>query len=95
LPPSIKRYESYGRRVALLSGWKGGYACAPRDPPALLSVRVEATGLCARRYRANFVALRAGMKKLGFELYVPESDQGVIISTFLWPDDAKFDFYSA
>ena len=44
------------------------------------------------RYEANFRILRDGMKEMGFNLYLEDSIQGAIISTFLVPDDPKFDF---
>jgi 2-aminoethylphosphonate-pyruvate transaminase len=45
------------------------------------------------RYHGNFRILKDGMAALGFSLYVAEGPyQGCIISTFLWPDDAKFSF---
>ena len=35
------------------------------------------------------------MARLGFALYVqPPAVQGAIISTFLFPDDARFDFHT-
>ena len=44
------------------------------------------------RYEANFAVLKGGLGALGFELYVPPEAQGCVIATFLFPDDAKFDF---
>ena len=45
------------------------------------------------RYAANFEALRAGMARLGFQLWVSEGPhRGCIISTFLWPEDGAFNF---
>lgn len=44
------------------------------------------------RYTANFNTLKAGMAEMGFHPYLDEEAQGVIITTFLFPDDASFDF---
>lgn len=44
------------------------------------------------RYTANFETLKTGMQDMGFEMYLPADKQGVIISTFLFPDDPNFDF---
>lgn len=44
------------------------------------------------RYTANFQTLKAGMAKMGFHPYLDEDKQGVIITTFLFPDDPHFDF---
>lgn len=44
------------------------------------------------RYSANFETLKKGMADLGFHPYLDEDAQGVIITTFLFPDDKNFDF---
>jgi len=44
------------------------------------------------RYAANAALLRADMAELGFRPYVAAADAGAVISTFLWPDDARFQF---
>lgn len=44
------------------------------------------------RYTRNFAALRDGMGRLGFGLYLDEGVQGCIVSTFLYPADPAFDF---
>lgn len=44
------------------------------------------------RYRQNHARLRAGMEALGFRSYVPAAHASPIISTFLYPRDARFDF---
>ena len=44
------------------------------------------------RYRANHVALLAGMKALGFRPYLAPNVQSIIITTFHYPADAKFVF---
>ena len=45
------------------------------------------------RYAANFAVLKAGMARLGFQLWVAEGPhQGCIISTFLWPNHPDFHF---
>jgi 2-aminoethylphosphonate-pyruvate transaminase len=55
-------------------------------------------GISARatRYRVNHVALRNGMRSLGFVEYLPEERQSDIITAFRYPDDRNFifeDFY--
>jgi 2-aminoethylphosphonate-pyruvate transaminase len=50
------------------------------------------------RYRDNFATLLAGMKKLGFDLYLDEAVQAPIIATFRVPQNwgLTFDaFYEA
>jgi len=44
------------------------------------------------RYEENFQVLSKGMADMGFKLYLDDAVQGAIISTFLVPDDPKFDF---
>lgn len=44
------------------------------------------------RYTANFETLKKGMAEMGFHPYLGEDIQGVIITTFLFPDDPTFDF---
>ena len=44
------------------------------------------------RYTRNCDVLTAGMASMGFSQYVDETHRGSIISTFLFPDDPKFDF---
>src|SRR5262249_28339717 len=46
----------------------------------------------AARYRANYVALVAGMRELGFREYLAPEDQGYIITSFRYPDDPAFSF---
>mmetsp|Transcript_110414 Transcript_110414/g.344197 ORF Transcript_110414/g.344197 Transcript_110414/m.344197 type:complete len:148 (+) Transcript_110414:650-1093(+) len=60
---------------------------------ALLEHEAEG-GVAGRlaRYTANFETLKAGMAKMGFHPYLDEDKQGVIITTFLFPDDPNFDF---
>lgn len=58
----------------------------------------EEGGVSARaaRYRANHVALRNGMRSLGFVEYLPEERQSDIITTFRYPTVPGFvfeDFY--
>jgi len=51
-----------------------------------------------RRYQANFETLLAGMRRLGFELYLDEAVQAPIIATFRLPEDGRIvfrDFYDA
>ena len=60
---------------------------------ALHEHRIEG-GSAARlaRYEANAAALKSGMLALGLSMYVEREKAGCIISTFLYPDDPKFDF---
>lgn len=44
------------------------------------------------RYKTNCAALLDGMRKLGFEEYLPAEKQGHIITSFLYPEDENFDF---
>jgi 2-aminoethylphosphonate-pyruvate transaminase len=44
------------------------------------------------RYEANAAALVGGMRRLGFAPYVDAPHQSCIITTFLVPDDERFDF---
>jgi len=46
----------------------------------------------AARYRANYEALIAGMRQMGFKEYLDEADRGYIITSFLYPQDPKFKF---
>ena len=46
----------------------------------------------ARRYAANHAALLNGMRNMGFVEYVPAESQSHIITTFLFPQDPKFNF---
>ena len=46
-----------------------------------------------KRYRQNMSLLRAGMKELGFQPYLPEELQAPIIATFLMPKNPAFDFH--
>ena len=46
----------------------------------------------AARYRRNHQILVAGMRKLGFQEYLAEADQGYIITSFLYPPDERFTF---
>ncbi|HEY8609972.1 MAG TPA: 2-aminoethylphosphonate--pyruvate transaminase, partial [Roseomonas sp.] len=57
--------------------------------------RLEAEGGPAarrRRYQENFDTLRAGMRRLGFELFLDESLQAPIIATFRMPADRPLAF---
>jgi 2-aminoethylphosphonate-pyruvate transaminase len=51
-------------------------------------------GVAARgeRYRQNQQRLEAGMRALGFRSYLPRELQGPIITSFLYPEDPRFDF---
>jgi 2-aminoethylphosphonate-pyruvate transaminase len=59
-----------------------------------LQEHADEGGVGARRarYEANCAVLTAGMAELGFAPYVADAHRGAIISTFLFPDDARFDF---
>ncbi len=46
----------------------------------------------AARYEKNYRTLVDGMRKLGFTEYLKAEDQGCIITSFLYPDDANFRF---
>jgi 2-aminoethylphosphonate-pyruvate transaminase len=50
----------------------------------------------AARYRANYQCVRAGMRAMKFQEYLPEARQGYIITSFRYPTDPNFrfeDFY--
>jgi 2-aminoethylphosphonate-pyruvate transaminase len=51
-------------------------------------------GVAARgaRYLRNHETLLAGMKRLGFRSYLPPAVQSPIITSFLYPNDPRFDF---
>ena len=44
------------------------------------------------RYKQNYETLVAGMRKLGFQEYLPAELQGYIITSFRYPDHPNFDF---
>lgn len=46
----------------------------------------------AERYKANYDTLMAGMRQMGFKEYLEPEKQGYIISSFIYPEDANFDF---
>jgi len=46
----------------------------------------------AARYQANYRRLVGGMRRLGFREYLRPDLQGYIITSFLCPDDPRFDF---
>jgi len=60
---------------------------------ALVELKQEG-GVTARaeRYFNNYQLLRNGMRGLGFKEYLPDGKQGYIISTYLYPESAAFDF---
>ena len=98
--------EGFARSVSLdlLAQWKG----LERDgqfrftPPthALLAFHqalreLEQEGGVegrATRYRENYRTLVAGMRALGFEEYLDRKNQGYIITSFRYPNDANFRF---
>ena len=60
---------------------------------ALLELKHEGgVGQRAERYRQNHEILLAGMRRLGFQEYVPVQLQSNIITSFLYPEDPRFDF---
>ncbi len=44
------------------------------------------------RYHRNYETLVQGMRRIGFEEYLPPELQGYIITTFKFPDHPKFDY---
>lgn len=55
----------------------------------------EAEGGCLgrmSRYQENNELLRSEMRALGFEPYLPDEDQGWIITSYRYPNHAKFNF---
>jgi len=60
---------------------------------ALLELREEG-GIQARyaRYSENHRILAEGMQRLGFQLLLPSAMRSVMITSFLYPADAHFDF---
>jgi 2-aminoethylphosphonate-pyruvate transaminase len=46
----------------------------------------------AKRYLENNTLLVAGMKKIGFKLYLPDEIRSYIITSFLYPSDPGFSF---
>lgn len=47
-----------------------------------------------RRYAANFRVLTAGMRRLGFRLFLDQSVQAPIIATFHMPEEGRFRFHA-
>ena len=45
-----------------------------------------------KRYESNCRTLLDGMRRMGFEEYLPRELQGHIITSFLYPEDEKFSF---
>jgi 2-aminoethylphosphonate-pyruvate transaminase len=60
---------------------------------ALKEIELEGgvTGRAAR-YQANYEATLTGMLELGFETYLAPKNRGYIITSFLYPNDPRFDF---
>lgn len=46
----------------------------------------------AARYKNNYQTLVKGMTNMGFKLYLEPEKQGYIISSFIYPEDANFNF---
>ena len=102
---ALEDTRGYARTISLdiLSQWEGLEKSGQFrfTPPthvliafakALDELREEG-GIVARskRYKVNHTACLKGMRALGFKEYVPESLQGHIITSFLYPKDS-FDF---
>ena len=98
--------EGYARSLSLnlLAQWQGLEANGQFrfTPPthallafhqALQELRDEG-GVEGRgsRYRSNYEALISGMRAMGFEEYISPDIQGYIITSFLYPDHANFEF---
>ncbi|MBN2311537.1 MAG: 2-aminoethylphosphonate--pyruvate transaminase [Candidatus Hydrogenedentes bacterium] len=98
--------EGYARTLSLdlLAQWRGleknGQFRFTPPTHTLLAFRqaleeLEAEGGVegrARRYRANYETLVAGMRAMGFTEYLPPERQGYIITSFRYPEDPKFSF---
>ena len=98
--------QGYARSLSLdlLSQWKGLEANGQFrfTPPthALLAfhqalIELEAEGGVegrGARYRANYEALVAGMRAMGFTEYLPQELQGYIITSFRYPEHPNFEF---
>lgn len=98
--------ESYARSLSLdlYHQWKGLESNGQFrfTPPthtllafhqALMELKEEG-GVEARanRYRANYDTLVAGMRKMGFQEYLPAELQGYIITSFVYPTHPNFAF---
>lgn len=46
----------------------------------------------SERYRQNHTVLLEGMTRIGFKAYLPRELQSPIITSFLYPDDSRWDF---
>ncbi len=46
----------------------------------------------AERYYKNYTTLLEGMRAMGFKTYLPESTQGYIITSFIYPDHTNWSF---
>ncbi len=103
---TLQATEGYARSLSLdlLAQWKGLEADGQFrfTPPthALLAfhqalLELEAEGGVegrAARYRANYEALVAGMRALGFNEFLPPDLQGYIITSFRYPPHSNFKF---
>lgn len=102
----LEQTEGFARSVSLdlFSQWKGleGNGQFRFTPPthallafhqALLELQAEG-GVAGRaeRYRENYRTLLAGMRRMGFEEFLPSADQGFIITSFRYPEDPNFKF---
>lgn len=102
----LLKTEGFARSLSLdlYSQWKGLEANGQFrfTPPthsllafhqALIELEAEG-GVSARasRYRANHDRLVEGMRNMGFKEYVDPSLQGDVITSFLYPEDSRFEF---
>jgi len=102
----LKRAEGKARSLSLdlFAQWAGLEANGQfRFTPPTLSIMAfrralqelaEEGGVKAReeRYKTNKMILDSGMAALGFVQYLPKSIQGHIITSFLYPNDPRFNF---
>jgi 2-aminoethylphosphonate-pyruvate transaminase len=103
---ALLRTEGWARTVSLdlVAQWRGlesnGQFRFTPPTHAILAFEQalrelkEEGGVAARadRYRLNHACVANGMRELGFEEYVPAELQGYIITSFLYPDDPRFEF---
>jgi len=102
----LKKAEGKARSLSLdlFAQWAGLEANGQfRFTPPTLSIMAfrralqelaEEGGVKAReeRYKTNKMILDSGMAALGFVQYLPKSIQGHIITSFLYPNDPRFNF---
>lgn len=102
----LKQSEGNGKTLSLdlFSQWKGLETNGQfRFTPPTLAIMAfkqailelkEEGGIAAReaRYKANRLILKTELTKLGLVEYLPSEIQGHIITSYLYPEDSKFDF---